>query len=124
IPAAGANGMNSVRQQAGANGMNSVLRHGGDGRIRVVILSFLFNWPSTGGGIVHTVELAQFLIRAGYEVLHVYAHFEPWGIGRVEGPLPYPAEALHFDDTTWNVAAIQNAYRRAVAAFNPDHVLI
>jgi hypothetical protein len=29
--------------------------------VRVAILSFLFNWPSTGGGIVHTVELARFM---------------------------------------------------------------
>ena len=31
--------------------------------IRVAILSFLFNWPSTGGGNIHTVELATFLGR-------------------------------------------------------------
>ena len=37
-------------------------------RKRVAILSLLFNWPSTGGGIVHTVELAHFLECAGYEV--------------------------------------------------------
>ena len=30
------------------------------------ILSFLFNWPSTGGGNHHTAELAAFLARAGY----------------------------------------------------------
>jgi len=35
------------------------------GTVRVAILSFLFNWPSTGGGIIHTVELATFLKRAG-----------------------------------------------------------
>ena len=27
--------------------------------IRIAILSFLFNWPSTGGGNIHTVELAD-----------------------------------------------------------------
>ena len=31
------------------------------GPVRVAILSFLFNWPSTGGGNHHTAELAQFL---------------------------------------------------------------
>jgi hypothetical protein len=39
-----------------------------DDAVKIAILSFLFNWPSTGGGIVHTVELAQFLGKAGYEV--------------------------------------------------------
>ena len=37
---------------------------------RVAILSFLFNWPSIGGGNIHTVELATFLARAGYDVRH------------------------------------------------------
>ena len=40
--------------------------------VKVAILSFLFNWPSTGGGIVHTVELAHFLNRAGYTVHHIF----------------------------------------------------
>ena len=71
------------------------------GRVRVAILSLLFNWPSTGGGTVHTQELAHFLQRAGYEVRHVYARFEPWGVGRVEGTLPYPAEPLDFDAASW-----------------------
>ena len=57
----------------------SASRHSGDagraGRdaVKVAILSFLFNWPSTGGGIVHTVELAHFLARAGYDVRHFHA---------------------------------------------------
>ena len=29
---------------------------------RVAILSFLFNWPSSGGGNVHTAELARFRV--------------------------------------------------------------
>jgi hypothetical protein len=47
--------------------------------VRVAILSFLFNWPSTGGGIVHTVELARFLARAGYEVRHFHPRRLDWG---------------------------------------------
>jgi hypothetical protein len=43
------------------------------GRTRVAILSFLFNWPTSGGGNIHTVELAHFLSRAGYRVAHWYA---------------------------------------------------
>ena len=30
-------------------------------RVRVAILSFLFNWPSTGGGNMHTAGLVEFL---------------------------------------------------------------
>jgi hypothetical protein len=41
-----------------------------EGAGKVAILSFLFNWPSSGGGNVHTAELARFLARAGYTVHH------------------------------------------------------
>jgi glycosyltransferase involved in cell wall biosynthesis len=91
---------------------------------KVAILSFLFNWPSTGGGIVHTAELIQFLGRAGYEVKHFYARHLPWGIGQVEGALPFASEALEFDEAGWNWPAIQRRLRQAVAAFDPDHVII
>jgi hypothetical protein len=43
-----------------------------EGPGKVAILSFLFNWPTGGGGNVHTVELARFLARAGYTVRHFY----------------------------------------------------
>lgn len=92
--------------------------------IRVVILSFLFNWPSTGGGTVHTFELAKFLGRAGYDVRHVYAQFEPWGIGQVVGALPYPSEALGFDEREWSLGTVQERFRRAVREFDPDCVII
>ncbi len=91
---------------------------------KVAILSFLFNWPSTGGGIVHTVELARFLADAGYEVKHFYARYNPWEVGRVERLLPFPSEALEFDEVAWNLPRIQEHYRRAVDAFGPDHVII
>jgi hypothetical protein len=32
---------------------------------KIAVVSFLFNWPSTGGGIVHTTELCRFLGEAG-----------------------------------------------------------
>jgi glycosyltransferase involved in cell wall biosynthesis len=98
----------------------------GDGQeaVRVAILSFLFNWPSSGGGIVHTAELVRFLVRAGYQVQHFYARHAPWGIGRVEGELPFPSQALEFDESCWHVAAIQERYRRAVDTFRPDYVFI
>jgi glycosyltransferase involved in cell wall biosynthesis len=92
--------------------------------VRVAILSFLFNWPSTGGGNVHTFELALFLARAGYEVKHFYVHHVPWGIGAVDGRVPYASEALDFDEATWNAANIQARFRQAVDAFHADHVII
>jgi glycosyltransferase involved in cell wall biosynthesis len=91
---------------------------------KIAILSFLFNWPSTGGGIVHTVELAQFLARAGFEVQHIFARYPDWGVGRVEGPLPFPSQALDFDDTNWDLANIRLRFRQAVDVFAPDHVII
>jgi len=43
--------------------------------IKVAILSLLFNWPSTGGGTVHTAEAGKFLGEAGYKVRHIYARY-------------------------------------------------
>ncbi len=92
--------------------------------VRVAILSFLFNWPSTGGGNVHTYELAKFLDRAGYEVRHIYARHPEWGIGAVAGGLPYPSEAIEFDPASLRLDCIRQRYRRAVEAFDPDRVII
>jgi glycosyltransferase involved in cell wall biosynthesis len=98
---------------------------GGEARaVRVAILSFLFNWPSTGGGITHTVELAQFLGRAGFRVQHFYARYEPWGIGQVEDPPPFPSQALPFTEAEWSLPAIQGRFRRAVDRFDADYVVI
>ena len=80
----------------------------------MAILSFLFNWPSTGGGNHHTAELAAFLARAGYEVKHFFAQYPSWGIGRITDALISPSEAIAFDDSSWNVAAIQVRFRQAV----------
>jgi len=92
-------------------------------RIKVAIVSFLFNWPSTGGGIVHTVELCQFLARAGYEVRHFYVRYPEWEIGDVQGA-PLDSVVLDFSDAEWNVGTIQAKLRRAVDEFGPDHVII
>ncbi|MHB1561330.1 MAG: glycosyltransferase [Isosphaeraceae bacterium] len=93
-------------------------------RTRVAILSFLFNWPATGGGNIHTVELATFLARAGYEVRHYYPRFPDWAIGRVEGDLPIASEVLEFDAASWNRRAIVARFRTAVDRFGPDVVII
>ncbi len=94
------------------------------GPIRVALVSFLFNWPSTGGGIVHTVELAQFLARADYAVHHFHLVQPAWGIGRVEGPLPYDSTGIAFADGNWCPEAVQAAFREAVDAFRPDYVIV
>ena len=93
-------------------------------RIRVAVLSFLFNWPSTGGGNIHTLELVQFLSRAGYDVSHYYARFPDWGIGNVQSDIPIPSEALEFDPASWNATSIQLRFRAAVDRFAPDYVII
>jgi len=36
--------------------------------VRIAVLSFLFNWPSTGGGNIHTAAIVDFLGRRGYDV--------------------------------------------------------
>ena len=95
-----------------------------EGPVRVAILSFLFNWPATGGGNIHTVEVANFLDRAGYEVKHIHARYAEWQIGRVDEQLPIESEPLEFDEASWNVSAIQARFREAVDAFAPDYVLI
>ena len=92
--------------------------------IRIAILSFLFNWPSTGGGNIHTVELATFLGRAGYDVRHIYVRYPEWGIGRVADALPFQSDALEFDTANWDVDQIQARYRQAVRSFDPDYVII
>lgn len=95
-----------------------------DGGTRVAILSFLFNWPSTGGGIIHTVELAKFLEEAGYSVKHFYARYDPWSIGAVAQSLSFESECIEFDDQAWTGSSIQNRYRQAVDQFDPDYVIV
>jgi glycosyltransferase involved in cell wall biosynthesis len=92
--------------------------------VRVAILSLLFNWPSTGGGTVHTAELGRFLALGGFEVRHFYARFDPWGVGQVTAPTPYPAEAIRFIDGDWTAETIVQKFRAAIAAFNPDYSII
>ena len=94
------------------------------GATRVAIVSLLFNWPSTGGGTVHTAEAGKFLSRAGYDVKHFYAQYAGWGVGNVTLPLDHPATALVFEDADWNAWEIQRRFRDAVDLFAPDFVII
>ncbi|MFH1303418.1 MAG: glycosyltransferase family 4 protein [Planctomycetota bacterium] len=98
-------------------------KHRGVAR-RIAIVSLLFSWPSTGGGTVHTKELAQFLVQAGYEVHQFYAVYQDWGVGLVRDDLPYQATPLVFDHETWNETQIRNRFKTAVDQFSPDAVIV
>lgn len=91
---------------------------------RVAIVSLLFNWPSTGGGIVHTAELAEFLTRDGFDVCHFFAVHPAWSVGGVSAPLPYNSVAIHFSESGWNREGIQQAFREALDSFEPHGVII
>ena len=91
---------------------------------RIAILSLLFNWPSTGGGTVHTKELAANFSSRGYEVLQIYTVYQPWGIGRVSEPLNYPSQSLPFSSCEWNEQTIRERYRQALREFQPDWVIV
>jgi len=92
--------------------------------VKVAILSLLFNWPSTGGGTVHTRELAEFLTRDGYAVRHIYAVNAACEVGCVTEPLGYDSEALEFSDAEWNADSVRRRFQAAIREFDPDWVLI
>lgn len=94
------------------------------GRTRIAIVSLLFNWPSTGGGTVHTAETARFLTRAGYDVLHISMRFDPWGLGQVSEPIDWRLLELDFTERDWNLRSIQHQLRQAVDEFSPDAVIV
>jgi glycosyltransferase involved in cell wall biosynthesis len=95
----------------------------GSARGKIALISFFFNWPTSGGGNVHTAELARFLAKAGYAVRHFYPRYDPWAIGNVTAP-PFPSEGIPFTEQDWNIATIRVRLRQAVDAFRPDWVLI
>jgi tetratricopeptide (TPR) repeat protein len=59
----------------------AVIREAPAAPVKVALVGFLFNWPSTGGGIVHTAELARFLAKAGYEVRKAADPMTPIAVG-------------------------------------------
>ncbi len=91
---------------------------------KIAILSFLFNYPSTGGGNIHTVELVQFLRKAGYQVEHFCPQFDPWEIGQIEPGSPLETNILQFQPNEWQPANIRSRFQNAVDQFNPDCVII
>lgn len=91
---------------------------------KIAILSLLFNWPSTGGGIVHTYELAVALGYAGFSVCHIFAQYDGWKVGFVEGDYLVPHVAISFDESEWNARSIRSRFREIVDQFAPDIVII
>lgn len=91
---------------------------------RIAVVSLLFNWPSTGGGTVHTTETAKFLAEAGYEVRHFSACYKPWDIGIVQEEPPFPVTTLEFREDDWHADGIATRFREAVDEFQPDAVII
>ena len=60
----------------------------------------------------------------GYEVRHIYARYQGWGIGGVAGELPYPSEMIELNASSLRLEHIRKVYRQAVDAFDPDQVII
>ncbi|GAB4159061.1 MAG: hypothetical protein Tsb009_36320 [Planctomycetaceae bacterium] len=92
--------------------------------VRLAIVSFLFNWPSTGGGNIHTVELAEFLSRAGYEVRLFCPRYAPWMIGQVDRTCPFPVEKIPFSEAEWQLDRVLSKIKQSVDTFAPETVLI
>lgn len=92
-------------------------------KVKVAIVSGMFNWPSAGGGNVHTVQLAQALRCAGYTVEHFYLEYEPWSIGHVEH-CPARSQPIQFNDATWTLQEVQRRVAAAVRQSAPDVVLL
>ena len=110
--------------------------------VRVAVLSFLFNWPSTGGGNMHTAGLVDFLGRDGYEVRHFYARYPAWGIGRDEVGRTGDGDLGRADGGVGDprrtgcqpgdrvcrgrveCQTIRQRFRAAVDSFAPDYVVI
>jgi glycosyltransferase involved in cell wall biosynthesis len=92
--------------------------------IRVAVVSLLFNWPSTGGGTVHSAETVRFLQCAGFETRHFYVQSEMLGVGRVDG-LP---NDLHFpiaiSDKELSADNVRKSVRSKLDGFTPDYVII
>ena len=91
---------------------------------KIAFVSFLFNWPSSGGGNCHTAELGRLFKTYGYEVRHIFVRYEPWKIGDVAGPPPLDSMVLEFDEAGWQTENIQHRYRAALQEFDPDVVFV
>jgi hypothetical protein len=94
-----------------------------DRPVKVAVVSAMFNWPSSGGGNVHTVQLAMALQNAGCEVRHIFLRYPTWSIGKVEEN-SIPSQAIGFSESDWSLATVQDRVRNAVREYAPDYVLL
>ena len=78
---------------------------------RVAVISFLFNWPSTGGGNMHTAGLVEFLGATGMKCATFYARFPGWDIGLVTDDGLNASEAIEFAESGWNIQTIGQRFR-------------
>ncbi|MBM3501196.1 MAG: glycosyltransferase, partial [Armatimonadetes bacterium] len=91
---------------------------------RIAVVSLLFNWPSTGGGIINTVGMLRGLERAGYEVRHFYAQAAALGVGDLRAPLDTPSVPVPLGDGVPGRQQLGEAFREAVGSFRPDCVIV
>ena len=80
--------------------------------------------PRLAVGIIIRRSSRLFWLGRDIEVKHFFAQYPGWGIGRITDALISPSEAIAFDESSWNIAAIQARFRQAVDAFAPDYVMI
>ena len=93
-------------------------------RPKTAVVSFLFNWPTRGGGNTHTVGLVKTMRRAGFEVEHLYAHIPENGIGIVDEDPGTRPRAVDFSADEWRTRTVQHKFCAAVNEFEPELVLI
>jgi glycosyltransferase involved in cell wall biosynthesis len=91
---------------------------------RIAVVSLLFNWPSRGGGAVHTFELGEALLSSGYSVRHFYTSYSPWAVGQVDVPTRPTRLPLIFTEEEWKPETIRDRFRDQVAQFDPDFVVV
>ncbi len=117
------NQLRLIRHETGSS-VGTPSRIAANRRTRIAIVSLLFNWPSTGGGTVHTAETAKFLTRAGYEVRHFVIGYGGWSVGNITDTADWPVERLDFDESHWQRSEIQRRIREAVDRFAPDSTIV
>ena len=92
--------------------------------VRVAVLSLLYNWPSRGGGTIHTRELVRFLQKAGFTVRHLVARCDTWGVGQVSEDAAGECRTIHFEPRDWTAERIQQQFRHAARSFQPDYCIV
>jgi glycosyltransferase involved in cell wall biosynthesis len=92
---------------------------------RIAIVDMLFTWPPDGGARTDIKEIAVRLSRDHDVRLFCPAYEQFFPRGRIEGPLEGLAiERIPFNFYTFNYHFVATRFRRAVAGFRPDRVLI